>query len=35
MSLVEYEQSSIEKVPLDWLVHTRFARSNLAKLHKN
>jgi len=35
--LVEYEQSSssIESVRLDWLTYHRFARPNLAKLHKN
>jgi len=33
--LVKYEQLSIEGVPLDWLAHTLFARSNLAKLCKN
>jgi len=35
MCLIEYEQSSLEGVRLDWLAHTPGARSNLAKLHKN
>ena len=33
--LLEYEQSSTESVWLDRLATLRFARSNLAKLHKN
>ena len=32
LCFVEYEQSSIG-VQLDWLAHTRLARSNLAKLY--
>jgi len=36
LCLVEYEQSSIEIVRLEWLQHTLwFGRSNLAKLHQN